>query len=124
MKESQEYPLIGIVGACASGKTTLIRGLKDLGYNCRHIAQEHSYVPDMWRRLTNPDILIFLEVGYETTLTRKNLNWTRTEFEQQLYRLRHAKEFAQIKIITDHLTPYELVFTATKEIQELIDLSH
>lgn len=120
MEDTRNYPLIGIVGVCASGKSTLIRGLRDLGYNCRHIAQEHSYVPDMWQRLTRPDILVFLDVSYGVSLTRKNLNWTRSEYEQQQFRLRHAKEFAQIKIETDLLTPQELVALVRKKIQEII----
>jgi adenylate kinase family enzyme len=46
--------LIGLVGVCASGKTTLAKILEEKGYHCRHISQEHSYVPDMWQRLTHP----------------------------------------------------------------------
>ncbi len=57
-------PLIGVVGPCAAGKTTLVSGLRQAGYEVRHIAQEHSYVADMWKRLTNPDILIYLHVSY------------------------------------------------------------
>jgi adenylate kinase family enzyme len=52
--------LVGVVGPCGSGKSTLIAALEAQGYPCRHIAQEHSYVKDMWKRITNPDVLIFL----------------------------------------------------------------
>jgi len=113
------YPkkaLIGIVGVCASGKTTLKNGLSELGFNCRHIAQEHSYVPDMWKRLTHPDILIYLEASYETTITRKALNWSREEYEQQLYRMRNAIENAHIRIKTDELTPQQLIEKVIQEI--------
>ena len=58
---SPARPLIGVVGVCASGKSTLIKGLKERGFNARHIAQEHSYVKDMWKRITNPDLLVFLD---------------------------------------------------------------
>lgn len=112
--------LIGIVGVCASGKTTLKNGLSELGFNCRHIAQEHSYVPDMWKRLTHPDILIYLDVSYETTITRKALNWTREEYDQQVYRLRHAIENAQIRIKTDDLTPQQLIEKVVQEIDLFI----
>jgi predicted ATPase len=113
-------PLIGVVGVCASGKSTLIKALSAQGYRCRHIAQEHSYVKDMWRRLTNPDILIYLEVSYEKTLERKSLNWTRPEYEVQVQRLHHARENADIRIQTDPLTPSDLLATALVEIKRLL----
>ena len=55
--------LIGVVGSCGAGKSTLIKGLEAQGYACRHIAQEHSYVKDMWRRITHPDLLIYLQAS-------------------------------------------------------------
>ena len=109
-------PLIGVVGVCASGKSTLIKALTAQGYRCRHIAQEHSYVPDMWQRLTNPDILIFLGVSYEKTLERKKLNWTRAEYEIQLHRLRHAFEHADIHIDTETLDSRQLLERVTAEL--------
>lgn len=110
--------LIGVVGVCASGKSTLIKGLNARGYNCRHIAQEHSYVQDMWQRITRPEILIYLAVSYEKASIRKKLNWTMAEYEIQLSRLRHAREHAEIIIDTDSLTPDELINIAIKEIDK------
>ena len=112
-------PLIGIVGVCASGKSTLIKALTAQGYRCRHIAQEHSYVPDMWKRLSNPDILVFLEVSYEKTLERKKLNWTRGEYETQLKRLQHAFHHADIVINTESLDPRQVMDRVTAEIENL-----
>ncbi len=112
--------LIGVVGVCASGKSTLIRLLTDRGYRCRHIAQEHSYVQNMWKRLTNPDILIFLEVSYTKTLTRKKLNWTIDEYNLQLQRLGNAYENADIRILTDDITPGQLIDLVEYEILSLI----
>jgi deoxyadenosine/deoxycytidine kinase len=96
---------IGIVGPCASGKTTLTAGLKQHGYDARPIAQEHSYVPHMWQCITNPDILIYLTVSYPLTLERRNLDWTETEYLEQLHRLRYAREHANLNIDTNNLTP-------------------
>jgi deoxyadenosine/deoxycytidine kinase len=96
---------IGIVGPCAAGKTTLIASLKQAGYEARHIAQEHSYVSDMWQRLTNPDVLIYLDVSYPLTLQRRKINWTIEEYEIQLERLRHARLNADLYIQTDGLEP-------------------
>jgi adenylate kinase family enzyme len=92
---------IGLVGTCTSGKTTIAELLSADGYEVRHIAQEHSYVKDMWLRITKPDYLIYLEVSYENTLQRRNLNWRRSDFEEQLTRLSHAREHADLIINTD-----------------------
>jgi len=93
--------LIGVVGPCGAGKSSLVAGLKHRGYLTRHIAQEHSYVPDMWRRLTNPDILIYLDVSYENTVLRRKLDWTFEEYSDQLHRLRHARQYADLYIDTN-----------------------
>ena len=100
---------IGIVGPCAAGKTTLTGGLKQHGFDARPIAQEHSYVPTMWQRLTNPDILIYLTVSYPLTIERRRLDWTDGEYTEQLHRLRHAREHANLVINTDQLTPQEVL---------------
>ena len=93
------------MGVCASGKTTLAQKLKSVGISCTHIAQEHSYVANMWQRITNPDILVFLQVSYSNTLKRRNLNWTESEYQEQIYRLRHAFQNANLIIDTDQLNP-------------------
>ena len=113
--------LIGVVGVCASGKSTLIKGLSAYGYRCRHIAQEHSYVQDMWQRLTQPDILIFLHVSFEETKRRKPLNWTIEEYQAQITRLQHANQHANIHIKTDNLTPEDLLEQALLKIEKFVD---
>jgi len=100
---------IGVVGPCAAGKTTLIAGLKSNGFDARHIAQEHSYVADMWKKLTNPNVLIFLDVSYPYTLRRRRLTWTIEEYQEQIYRLRHARQNADFYLNTDNLSPQEVV---------------
>lgn len=101
--------LIGVVGPCGSGKSTLIAGLEERGYRCRHIAQEHSYVADMWQRLTKPDLLIFLQCSFENSTARRKLNWSRADYEEQLRRLAHALERADCVIDTNSLTPREVL---------------
>jgi cytidylate kinase len=100
--------LIGVVGPCASGKTTLVGNLKRNGFNPRHIAQEHSYVQDMWKRITNPDVMIYLDVDYPSTINRKNLDWTEREFNEQQRRLKHARDHANLVIDTTRLTTNEV----------------
>ena len=93
--------------------------LKHYHQNVRQIAQEHSYVPDMWQRLVNPDVLIFLEISYPVTLQRKPFNWTEKEYREQLHRLRHAFEHADIHIDTDHHSPDEILEIVLKFIADL-----
>ncbi|MCE9647607.1 MAG: hypothetical protein K8S20_16560 [Chloroflexi bacterium] len=101
MKEAEERPLIGIVGPCGSGKSTLLAGLEKAGFRCRHIAQEHSYVKSMWQVITNPAILIYLKCSFENSTARRKLNWTPADHEEQLSRLSHALEHADLVIDTN-----------------------
>jgi guanylate kinase len=101
--------LIGVVGPCGAGKTTLTQGLDAMGYTTRHIAQEHSYVPDMWQRITNPDTLIFLQASYPVATTRRDLNWSEAEYAEQQRRLSHARQHADLYLETDTLTIREVL---------------
>ena len=116
MREESNLPgpatrTIGIVGPCAAGKTTLATSLKRIGIQARHIAQEHSYVPNMWQRITHPEILIFLDASYPLTLERRRLDWTYPEYAEQQHRLRHARQHADLYVNTDDLTPEEVLTT-------------
>lgn len=101
--------LVGVVGPCGSGKSTLVAGLERAGYACRHIAQEHSYVPYMWQRLTNPDVLIFLEASFAVCTQRRRLTWTEADYQEQLHRLSHARQHAHLIIETDSLSIHEVL---------------
>ena len=120
MPTKREKPLIGIVGVCASGKTSCIAKLTAMGHQCRHIAQEHSYVQSMWKQLTNPDLLVFLDVSYPQTLIRRNLNWTKAEYDEQLNRLENARQNADIRINTDELSVNEICEIINQKIRELL----
>ncbi|MFN3491396.1 MAG: hypothetical protein ACK40V_04160, partial [Anaerolineales bacterium] len=93
--------VIGIVGPCGSGKSTLLAGLEKHGYRCRHIAQEHSYVKQMWQIITKPNVLIFLECSFQNCTKRRKLNWRITDYEEQQRRLSHAREHADLIIDTN-----------------------
>jgi deoxyadenosine/deoxycytidine kinase len=110
-------PLIGVVGPCGAGKTTLIEGLEGAGFRCRHIAQEHSYVQTMWKRISNPDLLIFLHASFEVCTQRRKLNWTEADYDEQQRRLAHAREHADLLIETDSLTPQQVCRRAIEFLQ-------
>ena len=120
MKEDDSTPLIGIVGPCGSGKSTLIAGLESHGYRCRHIAQEHSYVKHMWQVITNPDLLIFLHCSFENSTTRRKLNWTVADYEEQQRRLAHAREHAHLIIDTNLLNPDDVLAAALDFLKKMI----
>lgn len=112
--------LIGVVGPCGSGKSTLISGLEREGFRCRHIAQEHSYVPYMWKRITNPDLLIYLNSSFEVSTQRRKLNWNEADYKEQLHRLDHAHQHADLIIETDPLSPAEILERALAFIKSKI----
>jgi thymidylate kinase len=111
MKQKREpgSPLIAIVGPCASGKTTLVKALETYGFHARQLAQEHSYVADMWEQIARPDLLIYLDASYETCTYRKKLDWTREEYQSQIDRLMDARQRCDLYIDTDDSTPHEIV---------------
>ena len=101
--------VLGVVGPCASGKSTLVSALRALDYQVRHIAQEHSYVSDMWRQIGKPDFLIYLEVSFEVSTQRNSTSWTEGIFNNQVHRLKHAREHADLNINTNDLTPRQVL---------------
>ena len=99
------------------GKPHLSLVCEKAGYEVRHIAQEHSYVADMWKRLTNPDILVYLHVSYPLTIIRRNIDWTEAEYQEQIYRLRHARQFADCYVDTD-------LFSSEQVLDQVLQFIH
>ena len=110
--------LIGVVGPCGSGKSTLIAGLEKHDYVCRHIAQEHSYVQAMWQIISKPDLLIYLHSSFENSTQRRKLIWQEKDYQEQLRRLTHAHEHAQLIIDTDEQTPEQILQLALDFLKE------
>jgi len=109
MSDAPSSPLVGVVGPCGAGKSTLITGLEKRGYICRHIAQEHSYVRDMWLRIAHPDVLIFLQASFPVSTARRALNWREEDYSEQERRLAHARQHADLVVDTDLLTPGQVL---------------
>ena len=101
---------VAVVGPCASGKSTLLPGLLNAGYEARHVAQDHSFVPDMWRRISKPDILVYLDAGYETIKIRRPKTTLRpADLAEQNRRLAHARDQCDLFIDTSSLSPEEVL---------------
>lgn len=100
--------IVGVVGPCAAGKSTLIKELSKRGITAKHIAQEHSFVPDMWEQLSSPDILVFLDVSFEESMNRRKQDWTEKDYLEQHHRLRHARQHTHFYLDTTEMTPDEV----------------
>lgn len=103
-------PRIAIVGVCGSGKTVLARALAALGYNARAMAQEHSFVPGMWRAHGQPNVLICLDAEPETINDRlQRRDWTAEAVADQRRRLADALAYCDLHVPTDGLTEAEVL---------------
>lgn len=70
-------------------------------------------MPTMWRRLTDPDVLIYLDVSMEEAARREGLDhpsswWT----EEREFRLADARAHCDLYLDTTLLTPDEVVVRA------------
>ncbi len=110
MMKLKDEVKVALVGPCSSGKSTLRKHLLAAGFrNIKMPTQEHSYVKDMWQKLTKPDLLIYLDVDYPTTLKRRphiDLGPERVDIQND--RLSHAREHADFYLDTSPLSPAEI----------------
>jgi hypothetical protein len=101
-------PRLTIVGPCAAGKTTLVARLRERGYDAHAVAQEHSGVAYLWQ-LSEPDLLIFLDVDLATTAARRKREWPAALYATQQGRLAHAREHADLYLESSGLSADEVV---------------
>ncbi|MGQ9584425.1 MAG: hypothetical protein ACUVXG_03395 [Anaerolineae bacterium] len=90
-----------VAGPCGAGKSTLVEQLREAGYQASPVAQEHSYVADMWRRLARPDVLVYLDASLETIRERLGVPWEAAWLAAERHRLRHAREHCTLYVCTD-----------------------
>lgn len=84
-----------------------------------HIAQEHSYVKDMWQQIVNPEVLVFLDASFETSKQRKKISLSESEYQEEQSRLSHAREHADVYIHTDALSPDEVLQKITGHLKSI-----
>ena len=109
MEQKQKSLRVAVIGPCASGKSTLVSVLRGAGYEARHVAQEHSYVPNMWKRISQPDVLIYLDVTIEVISARRpRLDFRQKHLDEQNQRLAHAREHCDLYLDTSEQSPAEL----------------
>jgi len=91
---------IAVVGVCASGKTTLVKGLQDAGYDAYNVAQEHSGIHNFWNK-HHPDILVMIDATLPAIKKRRLVYWDQERLDVQHKRLADAKAHANLFIQTD-----------------------
>jgi hypothetical protein len=63
----------------------------------------------MWEAITQPKLLIYLDVSHENAAKRKNFNWSAADHAEQVSRLRHAREHCDLYVNSDDMTPQEVL---------------
>ena len=91
-----------VVGPCASGKSTLVEGLRRLGFEATVCGQEHSEIPTLWRH-ADPDVVVALEVDLPTVRRRRGEEWPEWLYLVQRRRLRQAAAAADVSVDTSAL---------------------
>ncbi len=110
---------IVIVGPCASGKSTLAAGLTARGWDAAVSGQEHSEIPQLWRRQA-PDLLIYLHVELDTIRSRRGEDWSASIYERQLRRLENARQHASLIVDTSMTTPDALLELVERHLRDSI----
>jgi hypothetical protein len=63
----------------------------------------------MWKKISHPDVLVFLTASFATCTRRRGLNWREADYAEQLHRLRHARVHADLFIDTESISPQQVV---------------
>lgn len=99
MSAERKQQRVVVVGPCGAGKSTVVEQLRRWGYDAFTVSQEHSIVPDLWRRRA-PDALIYLHVEYPVLQARRGAAWPHALYERQMERLEDARRHATLVIDT------------------------
>lgn len=104
------------MGHCASGKSSVVAGLRAQGLDAYAVAQEHSEVQSLWKHL-KPDQLLFLDVSLDMVRQRRaKPRWPEWIYATQQRRLADARENADLIVDTDALTVEEVVRQAVSSL--------
>jgi ABC-type cobalamin/Fe3+-siderophores transport system ATPase subunit len=96
-----------VVGPCAAGKTTLVRGLRPFGVPAAAVAQEHSQVHDLYRRRT-PAAVVYLAASWPVVHARRPQSLGHPQYLSELERLTDARDAASLIVHTDGLSIREV----------------
>ncbi|MEM7128047.1 MAG: hypothetical protein AAF702_17060 [Chloroflexota bacterium] len=103
-------PPIKVVGISASGKSTVVRTLRELGYNAVPVSQEHSEIPYLWELYGMPRYLIYLSISLsEQRRRRPDVTWSKRVYRAETLRLLHARDHANLRIDTSFLAAHSVL---------------
>ena len=108
---------IAIVGVCASGKTTLVAGLKAAGFDAYNVAQEHSGIHRFWDKY-HPDILVMIDATLPAIKKRRIVYWDEERLVVQHARLADARAHADLYLQTDALDAAQVLAKVIAFIRE------
>lgn len=100
-------PLVGVVGICAVGKSTLTNGLRSAGYSVIEIPQEHSELPYLWAR-HHPAFLVYLDVA-DAVVEKRRSYLVRERLAQERELLAFARANAQLRLDVDGMDPKQVL---------------
>jgi hypothetical protein len=63
----------------------------------------------MWQRITQPDLLVYLDVSWEIARQRRPTDTGADWWNELAWRLRHARKHADLYLNTDELTSQEVL---------------
>lgn len=102
---ARPLPIIKVIGISGAGKSTLVHNLRTAGYDARPVSQEHSNVPNLWQQFDRPAYLIYLYASLEDQEERRqDVSWSPAAHQEELRRLAHGREHADLRIDTGKLT--------------------
>lgn len=111
----QPLAIVKVVGVSASGKSTLVAGLRAAGYDARAVSQEHSGVTDLWRRFGPTAVLIYLSVSAAAQSRRRtDVTWTQAAYDHERQRLANASQHADLRLDTSAMTPAQVLDVARR----------
>lgn len=117
-RQAARLPVIKVVGPSAAGKSTLVRGLRALGYDARPVSQEHSGVPTLWRQFDFTHALIYLHVAAEGQPRRRpDVGWETGAHATEVARLADARAHADLTIDTTTMTAAQVLAVAAAYLQ-------
>lgn len=99
---------IAVVGVCASGKTTLVSGLRNAGFDAYNVAQEHSGIRKFWDK-HHPDLLVMIDATLPAIKKRRLVYWDEERLKVQHERLADAQAHADLYIQTDSLDAQQVL---------------
>jgi hypothetical protein len=71
------------------------------------------------KKIAKPDLLIYLSVSFPISTARRKLDWQKKDYDEQLRRLDHARQHANLFIDTDHLTPQQVLQTVLDYLKDI-----